>query len=244
MAKGIPYFPIEIGWLDDTAVETLVDELGPEGLGVWIILLTAIYANGYYLPWGEENAARFARKNLLDLIVLNKTVEVCTRLELFSSHHFEAHQELTSHAIVTRYLRVRKLSADGRIEDRFKALSENLGKSRNFSENLGDNQPNQLNQLNQLNQPNRAKSPVDNLHSTCRTWVKQADIKKPSSSYIECAHQLVDAINAYTPPGRSVDVDALRKWLRAQQGMKNWKYLVHTKLPNEIEVILLPKEKK
>lgn len=236
--KGLPYFPIETNWLSDAAVEQLVDELGPSGLGIWVIILTQIYTNGYYIAWSDEAASRFARKNLLQVDDVKKTVDACLRLGLFSPQHFSAHAELTSKAIIDRFLRVRKKSADGSIEERFKDVIDAVGDCRNFSEQSAET----TNQLTNLNKQTFTAQPVDNLLSVCRSWVENADIKKPSSSYIECAHQLVDAFTLATPPGAYISVTAVRQFLKEQKGIRNWKYLTNTKIPNEIERVCVMSE--
>ena len=60
MKTGLDYFPIDVDWLSDDKLTTLIADYGNAGLGVLMRLLSEIYRNGYCLPWAVINQKRFS----------------------------------------------------------------------------------------------------------------------------------------------------------------------------------------
>ena len=52
---GLNYFPLDVDFFDDPRVGAVTVEHGTEGQAAVVMLLCAIYRNGYYIEWTQEN---------------------------------------------------------------------------------------------------------------------------------------------------------------------------------------------
>lgn len=99
--RGINYFPLSTNFFEKDLQELLDAKFGIKGPYAVLKLLCKIYADGYYISWGEDQCLIFARKlgaefsfNDVDQIVtflLNKG--------FFDKESYEKHQILTSAAL-------------------------------------------------------------------------------------------------------------------------------------------------
>ena len=102
---GLDYFPLDVDMANDERVEFLEAKYGVEGFGTLIHLLSAIYRNGYYLPWGEIQIYTTAKRINLPVTHLTNIVNLCITIGLFDVYLWETYGILTSHGIQARYIK-------------------------------------------------------------------------------------------------------------------------------------------
>lgn len=102
---GLEYFPLDVDMANDERVEFLEAKYGVEGFGTLIHLLSAIYRNGYYLPWGEIQIYTTAKRINLPVTHLTNIVNLCITIGLFDVYLWETYGILTSHGIQARYIK-------------------------------------------------------------------------------------------------------------------------------------------
>lgn len=102
---GLEYFPLDVDMANDERVEFLEAKYGVEGFGTLIHLLSAIYRNGYYLPWGEIQIYTTAKRINLPVTHLTNIVNLCITIGLFDVYLWETYGVLTSHGIQARYIK-------------------------------------------------------------------------------------------------------------------------------------------
>lgn len=102
---GLEYFPLDVDMANDERVEFLEAKYGVEGFGTLIHLLSAIYRNGYYLPWGEIQIYTTAKRINLPVTHLTNIVNLCINIGLFDVYLWETYGILTSHGIQARYIK-------------------------------------------------------------------------------------------------------------------------------------------
>jgi uncharacterized phage protein (TIGR02220 family) len=101
---GLDYFPFDVDFFEDEKVEFIAAKHGVLGEIMSIKLLCRIYRNGYYLPWGEDEALLFAKRCAVPLDELQGIVNELVLRGFFSKKHFEIFSILTSNGIQRRFL--------------------------------------------------------------------------------------------------------------------------------------------
>ena len=102
---GLEYFPLDVDMDQDDKIFMIEAEIGELAFGRIVKLLMAIYADGYYKSWTEEDALVFAGKKKLPIIEVINLVNVCLIRGLLHRKLYEKHKILTSAAIQRRYIR-------------------------------------------------------------------------------------------------------------------------------------------
>jgi len=105
LKKGLDYFPLDVDFFEDEKIEFISAIFGPLGEIVTIRLLTRIYRNGYFLPWGEDENLIFCKRiggeikpDFVDRVIL----ELAKR-SFFSEEIFKKYHVLTSKGIQERF---------------------------------------------------------------------------------------------------------------------------------------------
>lgn len=107
--KGLDYFPFDVDFFDDDHIIDLMDEYGGFGVSVYLIILTIIYRNGYYIEMPIDKLARsvvrilgsrWARKNTVTQVIL-----FCSEIGLFDKTLVEQ-SVFTSAAVQRRFQNV------------------------------------------------------------------------------------------------------------------------------------------
>ena len=114
---GINSFPISVDFFDNPKICAVTVEHGIKGQAAAIMLLCAIYRNGYFIEWIPENYITIL-KELPGIKVkkMQKIVETLVEWGFFDSSLFEQHQVLTSRVIQQHFSKETELehkSADG-----------------------------------------------------------------------------------------------------------------------------------
>jgi hypothetical protein len=102
--EGLDYFPLDIDFDQDDKLVVPINKFGMQGLGIIIKLMTEIYRNGYFYPWGEREQYVFANKVHVDINATNDVVNECLKWGFFSKDVFEKYNLLTSRGIQKRYV--------------------------------------------------------------------------------------------------------------------------------------------
>lgn len=104
--KGLDYFPLDVDFFDDDHIIDLMDEYGGFGVSVYLIILTIIYRNGYYIEMPIDKLARsvvrilgsrWARRNTVTQVIL-----FCSDIGLFDKALVEQ-SVFTSAAVQRRF---------------------------------------------------------------------------------------------------------------------------------------------
>lgn len=107
---ALDYYPMDVHFLDDYKVMTLVDEYDIVGLAVYVAAISEVYANGYYLEAPLEKLALSVNRKISRHRIKNKqqTMEIirfCGEIDLFDKELLEQ-GVFTSKGIQTRYAEV------------------------------------------------------------------------------------------------------------------------------------------
>lgn len=103
--SGLDYFPVDNDIDQDDKIYMIEAELGEIAFARLIKLLAAIYREGYYKTWTEEDALVFAGKKRIPIDELHELISVAMKRRFFDPDLFERYQVLTSHGIQKRYAR-------------------------------------------------------------------------------------------------------------------------------------------
>ena len=112
--SGVKEFPISIDFFDNPKICALTVEHGIKGQAAVIMLLYAIYRNGYYIEWTQDNCAVLL-KELPGIKIgkMQKIVKTLVEWDFFDRELFEKHQVLTNQDIQQYY----KASQDGNLSN-------------------------------------------------------------------------------------------------------------------------------
>jgi hypothetical protein len=98
---GLDYFPVDTTWERNMLILKAKYQL--VGIGCIIELYSAIYREGYFLPWDADTKALFMAANCIDEITLDGIIELSTSKGIFDARLLEEHKILTSHGIQERW---------------------------------------------------------------------------------------------------------------------------------------------
>lgn len=99
---GLDYFPVDVSW--DQSVKVFKAKFGLVGVGFLLTLFQTVYAEGYYLKWGEDERLLFAAENGLTEPETDDMVSFTIKKEIFNEDIYTSFGVLTSAGIQRRYL--------------------------------------------------------------------------------------------------------------------------------------------
>lgn len=102
--KGLEYFPIDIDMDGDDKICLIVAELGELAFGRIVKLLMAIYREGYYKKFGEDELLIFAEKKNIPIHELKILINKAAKRNFFDKGLYEKYEILTSSGIQKRYI--------------------------------------------------------------------------------------------------------------------------------------------
>lgn len=108
--QGLDYFDLSVDFFDDDKIALTEAKYGIEGTYITLRLLAKIYRFGFYIHFGEDEAALFARScgNGITARQVLSVVEELVRRDFFNKKLYEKHQILTSRGIQQRYFNATK----------------------------------------------------------------------------------------------------------------------------------------
>ena len=107
---GINYFPLNVNFTEESAMEVIEAKYGIKGSGIVLKLMCKIYKEGYYISWGDEQCMIFANKAGRDVEAEEVRDIICILLDkgLLYRKSYEENGILTSQAIQKVWLEATK----------------------------------------------------------------------------------------------------------------------------------------
>lgn len=103
--RGIDYFPLETGFLNDLKVRRILKTCGASSISVLLFLLSNIYDDeGYFLKWNDDIAFLAADNLGLDEQEVLDVLKVAFKVGFFDENMFVKYNILTSKGIQERYI--------------------------------------------------------------------------------------------------------------------------------------------
>lgn len=109
--SGIQYYPISVILFDEVHMELIEAKFGMKGTTAVMKLLCKIYKeNGYYLHWGDEQCALFAKRagKEINADEMQGIVDILVEKGFFDKETYDEHQVLTSVEIQKVWLEATK----------------------------------------------------------------------------------------------------------------------------------------
>lgn len=147
---GLEYYPRAVDMLSDDKIFEFMMLFGDgddrsdaayAALGRLDELYAQIYVENYYIVLDDRKRARLAHHLGLSRESFDSFVEACVGCDLFDRDLYCSDSVLTSRSLQERYLNGKKL-ARNKVSGDWWLISDNLGDSRNFSDNSGNSPKN------------------------------------------------------------------------------------------------------
>lgn len=100
---GIDYFPFDTDFFSDLRIRKLIRYQGGEAVTVYLMLLSNIYRNGYYIRWDESLPFILSEQSGYEEDYIIKVIGYCLDIGLLHKPLYDSAQVLTSRAIQERY---------------------------------------------------------------------------------------------------------------------------------------------
>ena len=106
-AKGVEYFPLDVGFLSDLKIRKIMLSHGPASIAVLIYIFAAIYKDeGYFMSIKDDEISLIALDTNLDADYVKQVINRACEVELFSFKIYDNFRILTSEGIQNRYLKI------------------------------------------------------------------------------------------------------------------------------------------
>lgn len=136
---GINYFPLNVNFTEEGAMEVIEAKYGIKGSGIVLKLMCKIYKEGYYLSWGDEQCMIFANKAGRDVASeeVSDIISILFDKGMLYRKSYEENGILTSPAIQKVWLEATK-----RRKRDLKALPYLLVETKNVVQDVGKKEEN------------------------------------------------------------------------------------------------------
>ena len=101
--RGLEYIPLDLDFWQDRKLLKLRRQCGLDAPMIYLVILCAIYKEGYYVKWDEDFAFDIAELLHTEEQHVSDVIDVCLEVDLFSRQMFDAHRIFTSYGIQRRY---------------------------------------------------------------------------------------------------------------------------------------------
>ena len=106
-AKGVEYFPLDVGFLSDLKIRKIMLSHGAASIAVLIYIFAAIYKDeGYFMSIKDDEISLIALDTNLDADYVKQVINRACEVELFSFRIYDNFRILTSEGIQNRYLKI------------------------------------------------------------------------------------------------------------------------------------------
>lgn len=106
-AKGVEYFPLDVGFLSDLKIRKIMLSCGASSIAVLIYIFAAIYRDeGYFMNVKDDDIALIAIDTNLDTDYVKNVINRACEVGLFSFRIYDNFRVLTSEGIQNRYLKI------------------------------------------------------------------------------------------------------------------------------------------
>lgn len=107
IAKGVDYFPLNVGFLSDIKIRKIMMAHGASSIAVIIYILTNIYKDeGYFMKVTDDEINLIAFDTRTSVEMVAAVIEKACEVDLFSADMYKQHQILTSKGIQSRYIKI------------------------------------------------------------------------------------------------------------------------------------------
>lgn len=100
---GIDYFPFDTDFFSDLRIRKLIRYQGGEAVTVYLMLLSNIYRNGYYIRWDDSLPFILSEQSGYEEDYIIKVIGYCLDIGLLHKPLYDSARVLTSRAIQERY---------------------------------------------------------------------------------------------------------------------------------------------
>lgn len=100
---GIDYFPFDTDFFSDLRIRKLIRYQGGEAVTVYLMLLSNIYRNGYYIRWDDSLPFILSEQSGYEEDYILKVIGYCLDIGLLHKPLYDSARVLTSRAIQERY---------------------------------------------------------------------------------------------------------------------------------------------
>ena len=106
-AKGVEYFPLDVGFLSDLKIRKIMLSCGASSIAVLIYIFAAIYRDeGYFMNVKDDDIELIALDTNLDTDYVKNVINRACEVGLFSFRIYDNFRVLTSEGIQNRYLKI------------------------------------------------------------------------------------------------------------------------------------------
>ena len=106
-AKGVEYFPLDVGFLSDLKIRKIMLSCGASSIAVLIYIFAAIYRDeGYFMNVKDDDIALIALDTNLDTDYVKNVINRACEVGLFSFRIYDNFRVLTSEGVQNRYLKI------------------------------------------------------------------------------------------------------------------------------------------
>lgn len=106
-AKGVEYFPLDVGFLSDLKIRKIMLSCGASSIAVLIYIFAAIYRDeGYFMNVKDDDITLIALDTNLDTDYVKNVINRACEVGLFSFRIYDNFRVLTSEGIQNRYLKI------------------------------------------------------------------------------------------------------------------------------------------
>ena len=117
-AKGVEYFPLDVGFLSDLKIRKIMLSCGASSIAVLIYIFAAIYRDeGYFMNVKDDDIALIALDTNLDTDYVKNVINRACEVGLFSFRIYDNFRVLTSEGIQNRYLKITERRKSVKIND-------------------------------------------------------------------------------------------------------------------------------
>ena len=192
--QGIDYFPVDVGFLQDTKIRKITRACGISAIPILLSLLISIFRDeGYYVGWDDEMSFLIADNVGVSEGAVIETVNKAVQVDFFNANMFNAYGILTSAGIQRRFFKAVERRKEVYYDARFLLISENVCNNlinvSNNSRNVYDNHQSKVKESKGKN-INNSEVPVDNFtnYSFDYFWLiypKKVDKEKAKTLFDE-----------------------------------------------------------
>lgn len=191
--QGIDYFPVDVGFLQDTKIRKITRACGISAIPILLSLLISIFRDeGYYVGWDDEMSFLIADNVGVSEGAVIETVNKAVQVDFFNANMFNAYDILTSAGIQRRFFKAVERRKEVYYDARFLLISENVCNNlinvSNNSRNVYDNQQSKVKESKGKNIYNSDGEAVDNFinYSFDYFWLlypKKIDREKSEAAF-------------------------------------------------------------
>lgn len=238
--KNLDYLPLDVNIFADRKIKRLMNTFGGKGFLVYIIILTEVYKNGYFLVWDKdypEDIAMMLGEGIKANLVLEVVNHCVNKFGLFDRELFDS-SILTSKGIQQRYLHAKEsiCKKTFKLEELFPkyCLLENISELTPINGDYPENSRNEPINADERRQVKLSKVNLSEIEveDNIPPISPQGDVPKTTKRFtrptIDEIKQYCSERNNTVDPQKFLDYYESNGWKVGKNSMKDWKAAVRT----------------